>query len=224
MGSKEVTRKRILEAVGKILAEEGFGGIGVNSVSRRAGVDKVLIYRYFGDLPGLLREFASSGDYWPAMRDLVEEAGRGHRPPRAADLAVALLKGYLRGLRDSPTAQELLLGELVSRNELSEASARKRERQGSDLVEALVRAAPDARGVDVTAMAALLSAGLTFLMLRARTSEAYLGIDISSKEGWERIERAMEELVRGVLGDGGSRLGDEGGAPAAAGVDPVKGP
>lgn len=145
---------------------------------------------------------------------------RGVARPRAADLAVALLKGYLRGLRDSPTAQELLLGELVSRNELSEASARKRERQGSDLVEALVKAAPDARDVDVTAMGALLSAGLTFLMLRARTSEAYLGIDISSEEGWERIERAMEELVRGVLGGGGSRLGDGGGAPAAAGHSP----
>lgn len=220
MRDKEATRKKILKAVGEVLAGEGFGGIGVNNVSRRAGVDKVLIYRYFGDLPGLLREFASSGDYWPSMSGLVEEAGEGRRPLRAADLAVALLKGYLRGLRDSPTAQELLLGELVSRNELSEASARKRERQGSDLVEALVKAAPDAGDVDVTAMGALLSAGLTFLMLRVRTSEAYLGIDISSEEGWERIERAMEELVRGVLGGGGPRLGDGGGAPAAAGHSP----
>jgi hypothetical protein len=51
-------------------------------------------------------------------------------------------------------------------------------------------------------MGALLSAGLTFLMLRARNSDAYLGIDISSEEGWERIERAMEELVKGVLDNG----------------------
>ncbi len=203
MRGKEETRAKILEAVGEILSEEGFGGIRINNISRRAGVDKVLIYRYFGDLPGLLREFASRGDYWPSMDGLVEEVGEGRRPPRAADLAVALLKGYMRGLRDSPTAQELLLGELVSRNELSEASARKRERQGADLIEALVGAAPDARAVDVTAMAALLSAGLTFLMLRARTSEAYLGIDISSEEGWGRIERAMEELVRSVLGADG---------------------
>jgi len=203
MRGKEETRAKILEAVGEILSEEGFGGIRINNISRRAGVDKVLIYRYFGDLPGLLREFASRGDYWPSMDGLVEEVGEGRRPPRAADLAVALLKGYMRGLRDSPTAQELLLGELVSRNELSEASARKRERQGADLIEALVGATPDARAVDVTAMAALLSAGLTFLMLRARTSEAYLGIDISSKEGWGRIERAMEELVRSVLGADG---------------------
>ena len=143
----------------------------------------------------------------------------GGTPPAPGRRPVALLKGFMRGLQDSPTAQELLLGELVSRNELSEASARKRERQGADLVEALVRAAPDAGGVDVTAMGALLSAGLTFLMLRARTSEAYLGIDISSEEGWERIERAMEELVRGVLGDGGSR-GDDGGRTRGAGRPP----
>lgn len=200
MRDKEETKKKILEAVGEILAEEGFGGIGVNNVSRRAGVDKVLIYRYFGDLPGLLREFASRGDYWPSMKGLVEVAERNNRPPGAAELAVALLKGYIRELMDSTSAQELLIGELISRNELSEASARERERQGADLIEALVRSAPEAGRVDVAAMGALLSAGLTFLMLRARTSKAYLGIDISTKEGWERIERALEDLVRGVMG------------------------
>ncbi|MDY0179101.1 MAG: hypothetical protein RBR55_04430 [Synergistaceae bacterium] len=36
MRDKEETRKKILEAVGEILSEEGFGGIGVNNVSRRA--------------------------------------------------------------------------------------------------------------------------------------------------------------------------------------------
>ncbi|HRV71836.1 MAG TPA: TetR/AcrR family transcriptional regulator [Thermovirgaceae bacterium] len=199
MKDREETRMKILQAVGNVLSSEGFQGIGINNIARRAGVDKVLIYRYFGDLPGLLREFASSGDYWPSMSELIEGAEKASAPPDAGDLAVALLKGYIREIGGSASAQELLLGELVSRNELSEASARKRERQGADLIEALVSAAPDAGGRDVAAMGALLSAGLTFLMLRARTSDAYLGIDISSGEGWERIERAMEELVRGVL-------------------------
>jgi AcrR family transcriptional regulator len=203
MRDREETSARILEAVGKILTEEGFQGIGINNVSRRAGVDKVLIYRYFGDLPGLLREFASSGDYWPSMKTLIENAENAPFPPKASDLAVALLKGYIRELRSSTSAQELLLGELVSRNELSAVSAERRERQGADLIEALVRTAPDAAKADVAAMGALLSAGLTFLMLRARTSDAYLGIDISSEGGWVRIERAMEELVRGILDPSG---------------------
>ena len=199
MKDREETRTKILRAVGDVLSSEGFQGIGINNIARRAGVDKVLIYRYFGDLPGLLREFASSGDYWPSMKTLIENAEKAPLPPDDADLAVALLKGYIHELRGSTSAQELLLGELVSRNELSEASARKRERQGADLIEALVSAAPEAEDKDVAAMGALLSAGLTFLLLRSRTSDAYLGIDISSGKGWERIEKAMEELVRGVL-------------------------
>ncbi|MDT8284441.1 MAG: TetR/AcrR family transcriptional regulator [Thermovirgaceae bacterium] len=202
MRDREETRGKILEAVGKILAEDGFQGIGINNVSRKAGVDKVLIYRYFGDLPGLLREFASNGDYWPSMKTLIEDAENAEKAPfplEASDLAIALLKGYIRELGSSTSAQELLLGELISRNELSAVSAERRERQGADLIEALVRTAPEAGKIDAAAMAALLSAGLTYLMLRARTSDAYLGIDIASEGGWIRIEKAMEDLVRGVF-------------------------
>lgn len=47
------TEERILAAVGAILAEAGGSRrIGVNAVAARAGVDKVLIYRYFGGLEG----------------------------------------------------------------------------------------------------------------------------------------------------------------------------
>ena len=67
------------------------------------------------------------------------------------------------------------------------------------MIEALKRAAPGAESFDIAAMGALLSAGLTFLMLRARTSDAYLGIDISSEGGRNRIEKAMEDLVRGFF-------------------------
>ena len=48
-----ITRRRLISAVGSLLAREGFKGIGVNAVAREAGVDKKLIYRYFDGLPGL---------------------------------------------------------------------------------------------------------------------------------------------------------------------------
>jgi AcrR family transcriptional regulator len=52
--NKEETKARILAAVGKLLAESGFRQLGINAIAREAEVDKVLIYRYFGDLPALL--------------------------------------------------------------------------------------------------------------------------------------------------------------------------
>ena len=51
---KEETKMRIVTAVGRQLAKGGFRDLGVNSIAKEAGVDKVLIYRYFGGLPLLL--------------------------------------------------------------------------------------------------------------------------------------------------------------------------
>lgn len=46
------TEKRLLEAVSKIIEEEGFTQIGINRIAKKAQCDKVLIYRYFGGLDG----------------------------------------------------------------------------------------------------------------------------------------------------------------------------
>ena len=62
---RESTRARLIAAVGTLLAREGFTGLGVNAVAREAGVDKVLIYRYFGGLPELIVAFGREGNFWP---------------------------------------------------------------------------------------------------------------------------------------------------------------
>ena len=68
---KESTRFRLLDAVGTLLAREGFGALGINAVAREAGVDKVLIYRYFGGMDELLRAFGQSGDFWPTIAQVI---------------------------------------------------------------------------------------------------------------------------------------------------------
>ena len=45
--SKDSTIKQIINALAHLLATEGFHAIGINAIAREAGVDKVLIYRYF---------------------------------------------------------------------------------------------------------------------------------------------------------------------------------
>ena len=46
--------------MGTVLEQDGFEKMGVNLVARRAGIDKVLIYRYFGSFDGLLSAFGES--------------------------------------------------------------------------------------------------------------------------------------------------------------------
>lgn len=191
----EKTRNRILGAVGDLLAREGFQGIGINAVARKAGVDKVLIYRYFGGLPQLLRAFAQQGEFWPTIGQLLGRKLTEIGEMDVVDLTVALLKGYLRELRKRVTTQEVLRWELVQRNELTDGLAAVREAQGMEILDLLPDAGGSMEGRDLGAAGALLHAGLMYLVLRSKTADVYMGVDLQSDEGWSRIEGAIESLV-----------------------------
>ena len=49
------SREAILEAAAGELADRGFDGVRLEHVARRAGFNKALIYRYFGDRVALLQ-------------------------------------------------------------------------------------------------------------------------------------------------------------------------
>jgi len=195
----EATQQRILRAVGRLLARRGFVGLGVNAIAREARVDKVLIYRYFGGLPELLEAFAERSDFWPE----ADEAAGAPREVTAgwttAEAGAAMLRGLLRGLRARPMTQEVLRWELTASNELTAKLAELRERRG---LEMLRRAAGDPSlppGTDVAAVAAVLSAGLIYLVLRSKSAPAWLGVSLADEQGWERLERAVDTIVRRVL-------------------------
>lgn len=63
--NRQLTRDRIRDASLRILRLTGFAGWGVNAIAREAGVDKVLLYRYFGSLEGLLEALYRETLLWP---------------------------------------------------------------------------------------------------------------------------------------------------------------
>jgi len=56
--SKAITRRRLIEAAGKILAERGHGGLSASAVAREAGVAQPTFYVHFRDKADLLRIIA----------------------------------------------------------------------------------------------------------------------------------------------------------------------
>lgn len=184
------TRQKILTAVEELIAEGGFRDVGINAVARRAGVDKVLIYRYFGGLPELLKAYAEESDFWPRNEQLQDAAVTG-LPAQARQQLIA----FSRELRKRPLTQEVMRWELMENNELTKALARHREQQGNQLFDALEQLS----SVDVRAVGSLLSAGLTYLILRSKTADVYNGLHLDSSRDWERIEQAAGQLVELAL-------------------------
>ena len=88
--SRLKTEQRILDAVGSILLEQGYPAVGVNAIARRAGCDKVLIYRYFGGFDELLLAFAESNKLWWEVEEIITET--------AVECAAIALPDFLQRL------------------------------------------------------------------------------------------------------------------------------
>lgn len=195
---KAETKAKILAAVGKLLAESGFQQLGVNAIAREAGVDKVLIYRYFENLPTLLKTFGQEGDYWLTVEELVGDESSVQADALDEWMEILLVR-FLRDLQQRTITQEILRWELLEGNELTQELAQVRDRMATDSLKFLNQKHPFPSDQDIPAMSAVLIAGIVYLILRAKVSPTFLGIDFSSPAGWQRIEAAISSLVRAVV-------------------------
>ncbi len=100
----------------------------------------------------------------------------------------------LRGLRENSVLQELMLWEMLERNELTIAIAKDREAKGYELSRRL-KEKMNLAGDESDAAIALLVSGIYYLVLRSRTVDVYNGVDISAEEGWLQIEKAIRQIV-----------------------------
>lgn len=193
---KMVTRRKILDAVGRILAREGSSKIGINLIAKEAGIDKVMIYRYFGSLEKLLIAFGEDQQVWPPLELLLK---KNTEPPKGNALEIAItgyLVNHLAEFRRDSIAKEITRWSLIDINALTNSISGEREKQCKNLMNQLPfdqNVNPD---MDLTAIISLLHAGITQLVLNAKYSDYYMGIDLKSARGWKRIEVALGELIK----------------------------
>jgi AcrR family transcriptional regulator len=193
----EETRSRLVAAVGTILERKGYQGLGVNAVAREAGVDKVLVYRYFGGLPGLVQAFAMQGDFWPSFEELTEGTPVLSEDVDVAEVSPRLAINYLRALRKRPLTCELLAWELVEGGESVTVLEKLREDAAKRYMSLLGRIRQDGldAGRDPDASSALITAAINYLGIRSRRPGAFNGLDLGKEEDWERLEFVLHGMI-----------------------------
>ncbi|MEA3266068.1 MAG: helix-turn-helix domain-containing protein [Candidatus Fermentibacteria bacterium] len=187
--NSEKTKYRILKGLEELITREGFTGVGVNAVAREAGVDKVLIYRYFGSMEGLLKAFADEKEFCPRVADLL------HDIPEEAPLhevATRIVLEHVRALQNSPLAQELACWELTEQNPLTVLF-------GKEMENGAMQALAD-RGIipdeDVITLSVIVLCGLQYLVLRGRNNNPMMNIDYSKPETREKVERVIAAMMK----------------------------
>ncbi len=69
------TRAQIVRAAAAVFAEDGYGGVSLRAVARRAGVDPALVHHYFADKAALFVETMALPIDPKTIKDEVDAAG-----------------------------------------------------------------------------------------------------------------------------------------------------
>ena len=200
---KERTKERLIDAVVSIIRERGYEEVGVNAVAEQAGVNKVLIYRYFGDIEGLYRSAADKLDPLQSgtADQLFQQVKDSLSSTETMDMSTVVRRTILdmhMALKQDELSKNLLIWELSHSNSITKAFSQAREETGIELTEKyrhLLEAKYGTVPKDLNALLALITAGVFYLTLRSDAVDKFNGIDIGSEEGWNRIADAFAELI-----------------------------
>ncbi len=185
---REYTEKKLLNAVGEIILKEGFEKIGVNAVASKASVSKVLIYRYFGSVDNMIIEYLSQNDFWQSFSiDFPKDEN-------LKEFIKKMFRNQIHQLRNNKLEQELYRWELTTHNNVIEKLRLKREAKGITLITIISQLSQHPRE-EVAAIATLLGAAISYLVLLSNNCSMYNGIDLQSDKGWEQLAYGIDLLI-----------------------------
>ena len=188
---RAATEAAIVSAAERLLLRDGWIGLNVNTLAAEAGIDRKLVYRYFGGVEGVVERLAGHLDLW------LGETLAAQPPIQATsyrDFAREMLTGYLKALRAGPLILRLLAWELSADTPL----LRRLEAARSAVLQRWTASRrpnlPLPEGVDVVALNVVFLAAVQHLALAAATRDRFAGVTLDDA-GWARIETAIDRML-----------------------------
>ena len=189
---RERTKGKILKAVGEVIEQFGTEKVGVNLIARTAGVNKVLIYRYFDSVDGLMEQYVKSGEYASTAGDDYIDNIEPIAPADRGKAMTDLMLTFLRDLRDRKATRDLLRWEIgTGKSMLSDTR--------NDVANRLLMKIGDLPNfADTRALMAFVTAGIYYMTMAADFRGTMMEIDLNSDEGWSRIENVIGKIISDI--------------------------
>lgn len=186
---RERTKSKILKAVGEVIEQHGTEKVGVNLIARHAGVNKVLIYRYFGGVDGLMEQYVKTGQYTSTSSNEFIDNLQVPAPEDRGKVWKEILTTAMRDLRKRKATRDLIRWEIgAGKPVLSDA----RNDVGSRMYE---KVGPLPNYPDTDALIALLVGGIYHLTVSADYRDKMMEVDLQSEDDWKRIEKVVQDIL-----------------------------
>jgi len=171
-----------------LLRTKGFQQVKVNEVAAEAGLSKILIYRYFRDLDGLIDAYIRQKDFW------ISYQLKKDTPENIQEQIKQMYRDQINSMRQDQAFRELHLKELADRKPLSEEVEKIREKNGINLIEKVSQATGRPKE-EVASLASILGGALTYLTLYEAMRDEFNGINLKTEAGWEQIAEGCDLLI-----------------------------
>ena len=186
--NRQTTEMNLIKAVDELIEQNGFEGLGINAVAAKAGVSKMLIYRYFNSLDGLIAAYIQQHDYWINFDEQLPDE------EHIGEFIKEIFKRQIAMLRQSYTLRRLYRWELTSNNIFIKELREKREAKGVWLVDAVSKLSKHPQK-ETAAMASILTAAISYLSLLEENCPVFNGINIQTEDGWKELEEGINILI-----------------------------
>lgn len=192
--NKERTKQRFLDAVEEILITKGTAGLKVNDIAKIAGLDKKLIYNYFGGTDQLMDEYIRTKDFWSNVKgekvpDVITDGGE-------AFVEEMLLLQFDQVAKDK-AFQKLILWRLSEQRESLQKLTAAQEANGETLLQSITDPHFGARSAQFRAIMAVIIGGVYYLDLYAAVNgSVFCGIDLATESGRTEVRKALSFLVK----------------------------
>lgn len=192
--NKAQTKQRFLNAVEEILTTKGFAALKVNAIAKTAGLDKSLIYRYFGSTNQLIDEYIQTKDFWSNVKgDKV--------PTQITDGGHAFVQEMLLSQFDyvanDKAFQKVLLWRLSEQRESLQKLTNAQEATGETLLQGITDPHFGDQSAQFRAIMAVLISGTYYLDLYAAVNgSVFCGIDLNTEEGRSEVKKALSFLLQ----------------------------
>lgn len=187
--SRQQIQKMVLDAVSSLVKEKGFSNITITAISQKSEVDINAILRSFGSLEQLLDMYSHFFDYW--FRNTLENPDRLKNDPIGYYReSVVNLADMLYNNREM---QEMLIWEICEDNPTTRKVAMNREISNETVIKALTDKFKDT-GINFDVMAAILIAGIYYLILRRKRS-TFFGVDFSTRKGKAKLLETIKQSI-----------------------------
>ncbi|MBV8324894.1 TetR/AcrR family transcriptional regulator [Chryseobacterium sp.] len=191
--NKERSKKKFLDAVGKILKTKGYAALKINDIAATAGVDKKMIYTYFGGMDGLMDEYIRSQDFWSNVTagesPNFEDGGK--------ELGIQTLCAQFDYVYNNKEVQKLLLWRLSEHRKSLVKLTEVQEANGEMMFKAISDPFFKENADVFRSIMAILISGLYYLGTSptAMNGSIFCGIDMSTPGGRDKVKEAISFLM-----------------------------